>query len=172
MSAPTDVMEWPSSRRKLSELEVVYNPALGAYLLWRTATGHFAETSTALPLPLAFLILPIALHEQTREAAARTQPSSGLTVFAAKFGEQQEDLLAIHHRAVVLRELTLASIAAGTLVGLLRVHAIDAQLLAHDKKPSTPDPALVRLGAVCEKLGRWFARLPIEQVASTLRVAF
>ena len=56
-------------------------------------------------------------------------PASGLTMFAAKLGEQQEDLLAIHARALALRELSLGSITAAVLVKLLHLDAATAQLL-------------------------------------------
>lgn len=162
----------PSARSRLSELERVYNPALGAFLVWRTGQGYFAEASYGLPIPLAYLTLPIALHGESRDALIRTNPGSGLSLFAAKLGTKQEDLLAIHERALALRPLSHASITAAALANMLHLDPVSAKLLPLDTKPPTLSPDIAKLGRACEKLGMWLARIPIEQVASTLRVAF
>lgn len=171
MSTPPPNPRRPS-RPRLSELDIMYNPSLGAYLLWRAANGYFAETSRGLPVHLAFLVLPVVLHAQSKKFLEGTRSSSGLTLFAAKLGAQQEDLLALHDRALTLRSLTLASIVMGAMVRILHVSPANAQLFSYEKKPRNPDSTINRLGALSEKLGTWFGRLPVEQVASTLRVAF
>lgn len=162
----------PSARSRLSELDRVYNPALGAFLLWRTCQGYFGEASHGLPIPLAYLILPIALHDASRDSLTRTNPGSGLSLFAAKLGTRQEDLLALHERALALRSLTHASISTAAIAKMLHFDPLDAKLLPLDAKPPTPSPNIVKLGRACEKLGVWLARVPVEQVASTLRVTF
>lgn len=160
------------ARSRLSELELVYNPVLGAFLIWRTAQGYFSEVSHGLPVPLAYLTLPIALHKGSRDTLTRTNPGSGLSLFAAKLGTKQEDLLAIHERALALRKLSHASITAAAMANMLHMDPVAAKLLPMDTKPPTPSAEIVKLGKACEKLGVWFARMPIEQVASTLRIAF
>lgn len=161
-----------SERNRLTELERVYNPALGAFLVWRTAQGHFLEGSHGLPIPLAYLILPIALHKESCNALIRTNPGSGLSLFAAKLGNKQEDLLAIHERVLALRDLSHASITVAAVAKMLHFDPVVAKLLPLDTKPPTPPPDIAKLGKACEKLGMWMARMPIEQVASTLRIAF
>lgn len=155
-----------------SELDLVYNPSMGACLVWRTCRGFFAETGFGMPMPFAFLTLPLALHLQTRRIAASTNTASGLSLFAAKLGTHQEDLLAVHSRALELRELTLTSIAAAAASELIAVNAESALLLPFETKLPKQPETIAKLGAVCEKFGTWFARLPTEQVASILRVAF
>lgn len=145
---------------------------LGAYLVWRTAQGYFAEASHGIPVPLAYLILPIALHGESRDALTRTNSGSGLSLFAAKLGSKQENLLAIHERALALRSLSHASMTAAAMANMLHLDPAAAKLLPLEIKPPTPPPDIVKLGKACEKLGMWLARIPIEQVASTLRVAF
>ena len=159
--------------RRPSELDLVYNPSLGAYLVWSAGRGYFEECSQGMPLPLAFLVLPITLHWQTKEIAAATLKSSGLTLFAAKLGAQQEDLLAVHQRALALRELSLASISTACATKMAVVDAASASMisLGVNKLPKPPD-GICKLGAISEKLGVWFARIPPEQVASTLRIEF
>lgn len=155
-----------------SELDIVYNPSLGAYLIWRTCGGFFGEAGLGMPLPFAFLALPLALHSQTRRIGASTNNSSGLSLFAAKLGLHQEDLLAVHERALSLRELTLASIAVATASGLIAINLESALLLPFQTKIPTQPEVVVKMGVVCEKFGAWFARIPPEQVASILRVSF
>ncbi|UNK57468.1 DUF6521 family protein [Pseudoxanthomonas daejeonensis] len=168
------VISLPSSsaHSRLSELERVYNPALGAFLVWRTAQGYFAEVSHGIPIPLVHVILPITLHKESRDALTRTNSGSGLSLFAAKLGSRQEDLLALHERALALRSLSHASITAAVMTNMLHLDPMAAELLPLDIKLPTPSPNILKLGKACEKLGIWLARMPIEQVASTLRVAF
>ena len=106
---------------ELSELQAVQNPALGAFLLWHFGDSYQAEIPRNWPMPFAFLLLPIIFHAPTLSVVSSTYKSSGLALFAAKLGERQEELLAIHERAFVLRSLSLESIGIGTQTGLLSV---------------------------------------------------
>src|SRR5262249_1383439 len=99
--------------RELSESEIVQNAALGAYVLWRFGIGVQREDARPAPLVLSFLVLPLLLHQPTLRMITSTQKASGLTLFAAKLGQQREDLLAVHERAHALRRLSLQSIAMG-----------------------------------------------------------
>src|SRR5262249_8795438 len=51
----------------LSELEIVQNPALGAYAIWRFGLSFQTEEGRPPSLPLAFLVLPLVLHRPTLE---------------------------------------------------------------------------------------------------------
>ena len=125
---------------ELTELEIVQNPALGAYALWRFGVGYQTEDGRPPPLPLAFLVLPLLLHQPTLKMIASTQKASGLTLFAAKLGQERENLLAVHERALALRRLSLQSIAMGVdhrLLTLdynavtLRANTADESLKSH-----------------------------------------
>ena len=169
----TDQHSVKDYRERPSELDLVYNPSLGAYLVWSAGRGYFEECSKGMPLPLAFLILPIVLHWQSKEIATATLKSSGLTLFANKLGAQQEDLLALHQRALSLRDLSLASIslACATKMAVIESKSASILSLSVEKLPKPPD-GIRKLGAVSEKIGVWFARISPEQVASTLRIEF
>lgn len=170
---PTEPEKQDSDRARLSELELVYNPTLGAYLLWSATRGYFSENSEGMPLPLAFLVLPLALHWQSKSIGVGTSKTSGLTLFAAKLGTHQEDLLAVHQRALALRALTLSSIALACASKLMAIDPASAQVLSLEvpKLPKPPE-SIQKLGALCDKFGAWFARLPSEQVSSILRIEF
>lgn len=165
--------EHEARRTRPSELDLVYNPSLGAFLIWSCGLGYFKEESKGMPVPLTFLTLPLLLHAQSLELISSTYDSSGLTLFASKLGARQEDLLAVHQRALSLRPLSLSSLSMACASRLMTVDARSgtAFSIGEKKRPKTPD-GIHRLGVLSEKLGGWFGRLPIEQVASTLRVAF
>src|SRR6185503_5540826 len=78
-------MTWGKIMALQTEVQSMQNPALGAAMIWRFACGYCpANTATAgIPLPLTFLVLPIMLHAQTREAISSTQQRSGIRQFQA-----------------------------------------------------------------------------------------
>ncbi|WP_350356075.1 three component ABC system middle component [Acidisoma cladoniae] len=164
------------SHRPLTGLEIVQNPALGAYAIWQFGLGYQAEDQSPVPIPLAFLVLPLLLHRTTLDLIISTQKRSGLTLFAAKLGEDREDLLAVHNRALVLRTLTLRSIGFAVNAGLATITYSNATLRANTptqkmRKPFIPERIKGFSGAA-EKVGCWFKLMNLTQISSTLRVDF
>ena len=123
------------SRPPLSDLAIVQNPGLGAFALWRFGQGFQAEDERPAPFALAFLLLPIVLHRATLDIVTSTNRPSGLALFAAKLGKEREQLLAVHERALLLRALTLQSVAVGVSGHLLSVDYKDATLRANTPEP-------------------------------------
>ena len=165
----------PSGQR-LSEPDIVQNPAVGAYALWQFGLGYQSEATGAVNMPLVFLVLPVLLHKRTLAAVSSTQKGSGLALFAAKFARDNEDLLGIHTRALILRTLTLRSICFAVNAGLATIDYSAATLYANTlptkvKKPQLPE-RLKEFSLGAEKLGCWFARMSVPQIATTLRVEF
>ena len=80
-------------RSTLNEVEVVRNPASGAYIIWRFGLGFQEEEGTQPTLPHAFFVLPLVLHRPTLETISSTRKASGLALFAAKLGERRKNLL-------------------------------------------------------------------------------
>src|SRR5271167_1985510 len=95
---------------ELNESEIIQNPALGAFALWKFGLGFQAADSRPAPLPLFFLILPLLMHRQTSEVIESTRKASGLSLFAAKLSEDRENLIAVHERALILRKLAWDSL--------------------------------------------------------------
>jgi hypothetical protein len=157
------------------EIELVQNPALGSVLLWVFARAYQAEKAEEVPVHLSFLVLPLVLHSGSLAGIVSTRKASGLTVFAAKLGEQRENLLAVHDRAHALRALTLQSIGLGTQSGLLTVDYQAATLrgntLDGGEPPHSPE-RMRNMRPAAEKLGCWLAKMDIQQIASILRVEF
>jgi Family of unknown function (DUF6521) len=160
----------------LSEFEIVQNPALGAYAIWRFGLGFQSEESRPAVLPLAFLVLPLVLHRPTLELITSTRKASGLALFAAKLGEERENLLALHERAHILRRLTLQSIAMGISSHLLTLDYQAATLRANTLEPNIRKPVLPErikgFSGAADKVGYWFSKVGLPQVAATLAVEF
>lgn len=161
----------------LDELQAVQNPAFGAYLIWNLGLGYQADRGFELPLPLSFLALPMLLHRPTFEAVLSTQRSSGLTIFAAKFDKHRETLVALHDRAMQLRGLSLQALGLAARSRLVRIDYEQATLRAHSidmldvKRPRIPE-RIKDYPKAAEKVGYWFSRLGLPQIASTLRIDF
>jgi hypothetical protein len=164
------------SGQTLTELDIVQNPALGAYVLWQFGMSFQSYDGELAKLPAAFLVLPIVLHRPTLELVSSTMKGSGLVLFAAKLAEREEDLLAVHPRALRLRHLTLRSLGFAINAGIATVNYADATMRANtlalrSKRPPVPE-RLKSLSTGAEKVGYWFARISLPQIASTLRVEF
>jgi hypothetical protein len=163
-------------QRALSEPAIVQNPALGAYALWKFGLAYQAREGNQVILPLTFLVLPLVLHLPTLELVIGTNKASGLALFAGKLGEKREDLLAVHERALALRNLTLESIVFGEQAKLLTIDVRQATMRANALTEGTKAPPLPErikwLGPSCERLGYWFAGLTDHQVSRTLNVEF
>ncbi len=50
----------------LTELDIVQNPAIGAYLIWQFALGYQEDGAEGVPIPLAFLVLPMLASADVR----------------------------------------------------------------------------------------------------------
>lgn len=161
---------------RLSEAAIVQNEALGAYVLWKFGLGFQERAGQAATLPLAFLVLPLILHAPTLEIVLSTYKASGLHLFVGKLGAQREDLIAVHGRALSLRQLSLESLMRAEQSGLIRIDPKTATMWAvgpYDDQaaPSLPE-RIRRVAPASEKIGYWFASLSDQQVANTLRVEF
>ncbi|MBB4378462.1 three component ABC system middle component [Bradyrhizobium sp. SBR1B] len=159
---------------RLSELQIVQNPSLGGYLIWQFGLGFQAEDSQRSSFLLPFLVLPLLLHKPTLDLVASTRRSSGLALFAAKLGEQHENLLAVHSRALALRGLSLQSIAIAANRGLVTIDYGSGHFRSNTPEKKLPAlPERVRaMQPAAQKIGFWFSRMSVHQIASTLRVQF
>lgn len=165
------------SSADLTELDLVQNPAIGAYLLWQFTLGYQEDGAEAAPLLLAFLVLPMLLHRPTFDAVASTRKASGLTLFAAKFDKERETLVELHGRARQLRPLSLQSIGVASTSRLVRIDYETAALYGYSldllgvRKPAIPE-RLKGFSGAADKIGYWFSKLGLPQIASTLRIDF
>lgn len=156
------------------DIYLVQNPALGATLAWRFVEGYTAKgASRPTPLPLLFVVLPIVYHEELRDAAIATFPSSGLRLFAGKFKTEQEVLYGVQDRMLRLKELSLASISIALQCGLISVNTASAEVssLPH-KVPKDVSNDIKKMLKSAEKLGHWCKDLTLPEVQAILRIKF
>jgi hypothetical protein len=162
--------------RQLNETAIVQNEALGAFAIWKCGLSYQERDGHPASLPLAFLVLPLVLHEPTLNTVLSTNKASGLHLFVGKLSEKREDLLVVHGRAMALRQLTLRSLMLGEQSDLLRIDPSTATLWANglpegQRSPTLPE-RIRRIAPACERLGHWFAGFSDQQVARALRVEF
>lgn len=158
----------------LNEVQAMQNPALGAALLWRFACGFTPESSpNGTPLPLAFVVLPLALHAKSLEEIATTQSASGLRKFEEKFGDKGDVLLSIQPRMLAMRDLSLRSLRIAIHAGLLTLVPKEALLwpLSRSAAPAG-GKAVGDLLKSTEKLGAWCRDVSLFEVSGLLKVEF
>jgi Family of unknown function (DUF6521) len=160
----------------LDEIEIVQNPALCAFVLWRFGLGFQSEDERPATLPLAFIVLPLVLHRPTLDLINSTRKASGLALFVGKLGEQRELLVAVHERALALRHLSLQSIGLGVASRILTLDYDAATLRANTLEPDAEKPKLPErirdFSGAADKIGYWFSKVTLNQVASMLVVDF
>jgi hypothetical protein len=160
--------------RLLNEIQAMQNPALGAALLWRFACGFSPESGpTGTPLPLAFVVLPLAFHARSLEEVSGTQSGSGLRKFEEKFQDRGDLLLAIQPRMLAMRDLSMRSLRIGLRSGLLTLVPSEAVLWPRSRAaPPAEGKSVTDLLKSAEKLGAWCSDLTLFEVAGILKVEF
>ncbi len=162
------------------EARALQNPAFCGILLWAFCREYYDSHSThnGAPFALTFLVLPMVLHEGTRQLILGTQPSSGLRFFTEKFSSpqiaQSDALATLQRRVEITRKLTMDSMQMLLGCGLLSLEPESGFLLASKARglpqqiPESMDP-LIR---AAKRLGRWTSALTVYEVTATLRLAF
>lgn len=160
--------------QSVDEVYLVQNPALGAILMWKFVQGYKRASLGKLPsLPLLFLVLPVVFSESLRAVLDRTNESSGIRLFVAKFSKNQETLLAIQKRMIILRGTSLSSLSIAIEGGLLTLTHSDALVDYNDKQwPRGVRAGIKTLAKQADKLGAWCSSLTIQEVQTALRIGF
>lgn len=135
----------------------IFNPAFCGELIGRTVCEYHRTRRASLGLAVTFLILPMTLHKQTREAL----PGRANTAFAGWVAENASLLAELPDRVRRLRSVSREAL----------IFSIRHQLLAITGGGITPGPKPVRLNyrpspftddvnaarLAAGLLGRWFA---------------
>jgi hypothetical protein len=158
----------------LNEVQAMQNSALGATLLWRFVCGFCSEGNpSGTPLPLAFAVLPLALHAKSLEQVTTTQVSSGLRKFEEKFSDRGDVLLSIQPRMLAMRHLSLRSLRIAICAGLLTLVPKEAVLWPRSRSaPPAEAKAVSDLLKSAEKLGTWCRDVSLFEVAGLIKVEF
>ncbi len=162
------------------EVRAIQNPALGSVLIWRAASNYQKShpTSDFMPLPLAFMVLPILYHEETASLVTTTRTASGLRKLTEKFRSAEESktdlLLAVGGRATAMRELSWESLRLALSSNILALDTAKGTLLSLSETPLISGvPLQIRpmLGNA-EKLGAWFSSLTMYEIGLQMQVTF
>jgi len=162
------------------EVEYVQNPALGGMLLWNFAVGYEegSEIRAAVPIPLAFIVLPIVYHEETFQFVRSTQERSGLRAFAAKFCTSKESksdlILALNDRAINMRSLTMEALAFAIASNLVTMDMNHGKVVPLSQTPLTAGiPQSIRpMFKGAKKFGSWCSQLSLYEISIILKVGF
>lgn len=143
------------------EVANLLNPAFCGQVIFRCVQSFFAESKgVAMPYPLAFIVLPLILHRDTRDTMGESR-----RYFAVWLNGNQHIKIGFAQRARALVPFTRETLTFLQQTGVIGVHQEDA----------TISPAIDRLRPrrnrrfaegeemkMClsrsERLGKWFAR--------------
>jgi hypothetical protein len=151
-------MNGSAPSRPLEE-EALFNPAFLSLLVHAAAGEHSRRSiGRALPVVLAYLVVPLALHGPTR----RSLPTNVRAQMGEWIRVHPEAVLGLADRARALRPLVSAGVRLGLVHGVLRAgdRGIDAG--APRRRPqgmvrsTEVDACIAKAGF----LGRWFAEQP------------
>lgn len=137
----------------------LFNPAFGAMLIAETVNDYQRKTNTALPFAVAFLVLPIVLHETTRNAL----PKSTLTALLPWVQENREQIVGFADRVQNLREISREAILFALQNEILGLTEKGELTLGNSRKSITPARTPLFTNEVRECvdrsgfIGRWFA---------------
>ncbi|MEA3200921.1 MAG: hypothetical protein QOE90_2349 [Thermoplasmata archaeon] len=138
------------------EVANLINPSFCGYLLRRAAEGYAKERGTGIPFELTFLVLPIVLHEETRQAL----PPNIRTKMHPWLQETPVARLGFASRARALSTFTRNGLLFASTHGIARVDQ-DGRVWP---TPFTPKKPPVKAAEVrecldtAELVGRWLAQ--------------
>ncbi len=161
------------------ETQLVQNPALGAGIVWRLSVGYRENHRTHghLPLPLAFLAIPLLYHSETHRIIQSTQRRTGLRAFVDKCKapkENRSDLIfGLHDRSRHFRPLTWSSLRIAVETCLVSVDPATAMIVPTSTTEPRGLPSDTRSHLRnASKIGAWFSELTVYEVSTILRVRF
>lgn len=135
------------------------NPAFGAALLAEATDNYSNKVQHGLPFSMMFLVLPIVLHEKTRQAL----PKTTLTVLLPWVQEHRENLVGFPERVRLLQPVTREALLFGLQTEIL-ILSDSGQIKIGDRRKTVTarrTPFFTQEATECIErsgfLGRWFA---------------
>lgn len=144
-----------------SEEQRLLNPAFCSVLLWHAALGYSMESHdhTAMPFEESFLVMPMVLHRETRDAL----PRNALTSLAVWINTYPLARVTIANRGQLLVPFTKEALYFGGVHGLLQFP--NGELRGNPdwrgkiRRALTDSSDEVRLcNKRAEFIGKWFAK--------------
>ncbi len=151
-----------------------HTPYIGAYLLWRFASGYCtASSGRAAPLMLFFIAAALATDRQYYEPVAKRNFKTYHRYFIEK--KKLSALVVLQGVINAKREYTCAAIERAVAGGFLEWNSeagtLAARPLKPQKKASLLDDETKRAGNAAEKIGEWFAGESLSDICVLLGVS-
>lgn len=146
-------------KARAAEERHLLNPSFCALMLWEAARGYQSRAEAGIPIPLAFLVLPIVLHRETRGTLPRALATS-LPVWLADYPLIRTRIV---ERTRALAPFTREALLFGGLHGLLSVRAEGVSSNTDWIQRVTPvlrssSDEVRECGKKSGFLGKWFER--------------
>lgn len=142
------------------EVANLLNPAFCGQIIHRCALSHTRESNeTAMPYALAFLVLPLVLHRETRQAMSATRHH-----FQVWLNANQHIKVGLAERARSIVPYTREALVFLQQTEAMRVRTPDAGLVAAARLRRQPRRRFSAGDETrdclrkAETLGKWFAR--------------
>lgn len=169
----------------MDEGNIILNPILGCRLIWQCLNESEAMVN-GLPLPLATLVLPICLHEGSREFIFKMRKASGSISKAVNkpasnktsLESGKDLLLGLQERIYYMTPLTLDSLRLGISCNLIKAEVSQdgfprykSNIKILPKEISlVSDDLLKKETKACERLGSWFSNSDPADVFTNLKL--
>ncbi|MGC2656525.1 MAG: three component ABC system middle component [Bryobacteraceae bacterium] len=144
---------------RVIEEKNLFNPAFGAILIAEAINEFQKKSNKPLPFAVTFLVLPIVLHEATRDAL----PKSTLTALLPWVQDNREQLVGFAGRVQNSREISREAILFGLQNDVLSLNENGELTIGANRKTVTPTrtPLFTDEARNCVErsgfVGRWFA---------------
>ena len=146
------------------------NPALTSILLWQFAKSYGEAKGAAPSLPLAFIVLPIAMSRPATRSFTGTNKTTG---FLTWLGRKPELMIDLPASIAGTRELTSEALCFGITYGLFTINA-DGALQANPKaiafKSRFREDERVDMIRAAHRLGTWTSHLPDHAIFFSLGI--
>lgn len=144
-----------------TEEQALFNPAFGALLIWEAAAAAeneaAAQRDARLHFATSFLVLPMALHEPTREALPASVATSAATWLSGNPIMRSQIAIA----AKATKQFTREALLFGANHNLFQIESgfinADANAITQNNLRKLPRDDVYESRLAAKFLGRWFA---------------
>ena len=155
------------SWQRSPEASALFNPVLTSELIVTACYWRDQTDGQGIDWPALFLILPIALHPETREAMPRDA-----RITLAKFAVRQGSLVAeLDARVTTMADATRRGIRHGLRTGRLQ---LDRSTMHSTVRPKAPQPSwpneLSASAKAAKMYGRWLAGVETHEALELLGI--
>jgi hypothetical protein len=158
----------------LFEQRVIQNTGLAAEAIWQAVhEAYEAKGRTeGVPLPIAFLVLPLTFHQRTAKVlAAKTQPGALYKALA----DDREITVGLQMRMQAMSVRTFQALSIGFHTGLLRLDLDHQRQLIPGRKTQPVTHATDEVKTIlnaAKRVGHAFAEMTLVQLSTQLNIRF